>query len=82
MEDYFYFTLHHTSTGDIRFIGDVAEHRWESWEEAVESVNGELNMPDKSEWKICGDKLVANWKGSSIYTIQLNNTGYEEWLKD
>ena len=78
MEDYFYFTIHFKSTNEILFLGDVAMHCWESWEEAVEISSREDNMPDKSEWRISGDHLIAD-RGSDI-TIRLNNTGYEQYF--
>ena len=78
MEEYFYFTIHFKSTGEIRFLGDLTEHRWESWEEAVEFSNKEPNMPLKYQWRISGDHLIANF--SSNTTIQLNNTGYEQYF--
>ena len=78
MEEYFYFTIHFKNTGKIRFLGDVAEHWWENWEEAVEISSSADNMPDKSQWRICGDHLIANF--SSSITIQLNSTGYEQYF--
>ena len=80
MEEYFYFTMHFKSTGETRFLGDATEHRWESWEEAVEFSNKEPNTPLKSEWRIFGDHLIANF-GSDI-TIQLNSTGYEQYFSE
>ena len=85
MEDYFYFTMRNEESGEVEFIGDVAKHWWKSWEKAVEFSNMFNQMPDKSEWKICGDHLIASAPSlldvGSNTTIQLRNTGYEEWLK-
>ena len=78
MEEYFYFTMYYNDTGESRFMGDVAEHRWESWEQAVEFSNSEYNMPLKYQWKIDGDHLVANSIFGSDITIQINSTGYEQ----
>ena len=80
MEEYFYFTIHFKNTGEIRFLGDVAMDWWESWEEAVEISSSADNMPDKSQWRISGDHLIANF--SSDITIQLNNTGYEQYFSE
>ena len=79
MEEYFYFTMHFKSTGEIKFLGDVAEHRWESWEQAVEISNSERNMPLRSQWRIAGDRLIA--PRTSDITIELNSTGYEQHFK-
>ena len=78
MEEYFYFTIHFKSTGETRFLGDVAMDWWESWEEAVEFSNKEPNMPLKYQRRISGDNLIENI--SSNTTIQLNNTGYEQYF--
>ena len=76
MEEYFYFTMHFKSTGERRFLGDVTEHRWGSWEQAVEISNSERNMPLRSQWRIAGDRLIATF--ASDITIELNSTGYEQ----
>lgn len=78
MKDYFYFTIHYKDTDEIRFMGDLAEHWWERWEEAVEFSSREPDMPDKSQWKICGDHLTANSIFGSMITIQLRNNEYEQ----
>ena len=78
MEEYFYFTMHYKSTDERRFLGDLATHWWESWEQAVEYSSRELNMPLKYQWKIDGDRLIA--KFTSDITIELNNTGYEQYF--
>ena len=79
MEEYFYFTMHFKSTGERRFLGDVTEHRWGSWEQAVEISNSERNMPLRSQWRIDGDRLIATF--ASDITIELNSTGYEQHFK-
>lgn len=79
MEEYFYFTMHFNDTGERRFLGDLAMHWWESWEEAVECSDRERNMPLRSEWRIAGDRLVATFSSSGT-TIELNSNGYEKYF--